>query len=330
MSNQHLTAARRVRGISPYAKAALMVLADAADEAGECFPAIGTLSAESCVPERTLTRALAELEAGGHITRRRRFNASSLYQIHPVPTPDGEVPSPNIRLPGGYTSASQAGTHPPPRRLTPASQAGTHPPPRPSNPHLTPIEPQGTKRESRTPKQASLLPPPPPRPESAIDRVAKALAAITRDPGRSRGWAVKMLEVTEGSEEAVMDAVATLRQPGRWERIRYPRTVLPQMAREALERRTVAATPPAEKPDYVSGWEVKTILRKVFDAIESGDWAYPDMETAVRGWLRDGLDPYDVVVRALTAAKRRGLSQFPTERSLDNWVRAGMKRLEDA
>ena len=123
MSNQHLTAARRVRGISPYAKAALMVLADAADEVGECFPAIGTLSAESCVPERTLTRALAELEAGGHITRRRRFNASSLYQIHPVPAPEGEVPGPHIRLPGGYTSASQAANTRLPGGFRSASQA---------------------------------------------------------------------------------------------------------------------------------------------------------------------------------------------------------------
>ncbi len=64
----------------------LLALADQASDAGSCWPSQSTLAAKCGISERALQTHLAALEAGGYISRERRYRrdgarTSDLYTL---------------------------------------------------------------------------------------------------------------------------------------------------------------------------------------------------------------------------------------------------------
>lgn len=51
--------------LPPSLKLVLMALADAADDAGQCWPSLRTLAAKCCVSERTVQRVMKDFERMG-------------------------------------------------------------------------------------------------------------------------------------------------------------------------------------------------------------------------------------------------------------------------
>jgi hypothetical protein len=86
VSIQLLAAATKVQTGTSARKAVLMVLANYADQDGTCWPAQATIAEETELGERTVRRALAELEADGWITREHRLGrvgrTSDRYRLH--------------------------------------------------------------------------------------------------------------------------------------------------------------------------------------------------------------------------------------------------------
>lgn len=86
--------------LPPSPKLVLMALADAADDAGECWPRLKTVAAKCCTSERTVQRVLKEFEAAGLLAVTRRFTAdgrqtSNGYRLSLAPYPDKLSPSPS-------------------------------------------------------------------------------------------------------------------------------------------------------------------------------------------------------------------------------------------
>jgi len=70
--------------LPPGEKLVLLALADQAnDEGRQCWPAVSTIAHKSGQGERTVRRALSDLEAKGHLTRGHRDGASTQYHVHP-------------------------------------------------------------------------------------------------------------------------------------------------------------------------------------------------------------------------------------------------------
>lgn len=77
---------------SPPQKAILLILANWADQDNKCWPSIKKLAIVTQLGERTVQRALADLEADGHIEKQFRCDAkgahtSSVYRLTYVPDP---------------------------------------------------------------------------------------------------------------------------------------------------------------------------------------------------------------------------------------------------
>lgn len=71
--------------LPPREKLVLLALADNANDEGECFPSIATISRRACTDERRTYRILKSLESANHITRVSRPGRSTLYKVHPTP-----------------------------------------------------------------------------------------------------------------------------------------------------------------------------------------------------------------------------------------------------
>lgn len=83
--------------LPPGEKLVLLALADQANDQGtQCWPSVATIGRRSGQGERTVRRALADLETKGHITRDHRDGTSTQYRIHPCQsgTPDKSAPLP--------------------------------------------------------------------------------------------------------------------------------------------------------------------------------------------------------------------------------------------
>lgn len=76
-------------------KLLLLALADSANSQGECFHSIAKLAVRASLNNRSVYRALNELEALNHITRKSRPGSSTIYVVHPTSdsnvTPDRSV-----------------------------------------------------------------------------------------------------------------------------------------------------------------------------------------------------------------------------------------------
>ena len=86
MSNSHLVAVRLNETIKGPARAVLMVLADRADENGNCYPGMAKIAKESGFCRSTVKTALRSLKNDGWISWVQRFNddgdlTSNLYHL---------------------------------------------------------------------------------------------------------------------------------------------------------------------------------------------------------------------------------------------------------
>lgn len=74
---------------APLTKFVLVTLADYANHDGGCFPSIGRLAQRTCMSERSVQRAVAELEANGVLTRQLgRDGRLWFYLNHNLPVVD--------------------------------------------------------------------------------------------------------------------------------------------------------------------------------------------------------------------------------------------------
>lgn len=70
--------------LPPGEKLVMLALADQANDEGvQCWPAVSTIAQRSGQGERTVRRALSDLETKGHLTRHHREGDSTQYHIHP-------------------------------------------------------------------------------------------------------------------------------------------------------------------------------------------------------------------------------------------------------
>jgi hypothetical protein len=83
----------KVSGIKPTARLVAFLLADHHnDSTGLCFPSIPTLAAETGLSERSVIRALEELEGSNQIRINKSVGKSSKYILLFPPTPDSLSP----------------------------------------------------------------------------------------------------------------------------------------------------------------------------------------------------------------------------------------------
>lgn len=76
----------------------LISLADQANDAGVCWPSVGTLSKRTCYQERACQKALAQLEVLGHITKVERAGRSTIFHLHPGGQELSTTPAPYAPL----------------------------------------------------------------------------------------------------------------------------------------------------------------------------------------------------------------------------------------
>lgn len=123
-----------IRSLSPMQKLVLLKLADNANDSGSsCFPGLKNIAENCGCAEKSASRAIKELEAAGHITKRRRFAMSNYYTIHPRQNDLEDGKSSRSQSPkGGDTESVNKGQ----RVLNIGSQS-------PTNHQGTIIEPSG-------------------------------------------------------------------------------------------------------------------------------------------------------------------------------------------
>jgi DNA-binding transcriptional ArsR family regulator len=82
LSNEFIALALRSDVASTVQIAVLLVLADAANADGVCWPSVDHLAEASRAGRSTVLRVLAEFEEDGYLTRRRRRAQSSVYTLN--------------------------------------------------------------------------------------------------------------------------------------------------------------------------------------------------------------------------------------------------------
>ncbi|MCU0993999.1 helix-turn-helix domain-containing protein [Stenotrophomonas maltophilia] len=143
-----------LQGLSVTQKAVLISLADQANDDGVCWPAVGTIAARCCMSPRAVRTAMDHLEVVGLLTRDRRFNSSTVYNVTPAKFDKAAAPSKGTRKTGKAGTASGAGAAPraggapdaggdAPRAGGGAAGAGLEVRPVPPNRHITLNEPSG-------------------------------------------------------------------------------------------------------------------------------------------------------------------------------------------
>ncbi|MCU1008660.1 helix-turn-helix domain-containing protein [Stenotrophomonas maltophilia] len=156
-----------LQGLSVTQKAVLISLADQANDDGVCWPAVGTIAARCCMSPRAVRTAMDHLEVVGLLTRDRRFNSSTVYNVTPAKFDKAAAPSKGTRKTGKAGTASGAGAAPraggapdaggdAPRAGGDAAGAGLEVRPVPPNHHITTNEPS---EEPSSPAGLSAAPP---------------------------------------------------------------------------------------------------------------------------------------------------------------------------
>lgn len=69
------------QGLHPTPRLILTILADMANDAGDCWPSQATLAERAGVSPKTVRNSLKILEEAGYVTWRQRFNTSCVYQL---------------------------------------------------------------------------------------------------------------------------------------------------------------------------------------------------------------------------------------------------------
>ena len=83
-------ALNEVTDITATQKAILISLADRANEDHQCWPSYDDICERSCANRKTVVKALRDLEQKGHITRVRRYSASTVYTLS-ISTENGSI-----------------------------------------------------------------------------------------------------------------------------------------------------------------------------------------------------------------------------------------------
>ena len=96
----------------PSRKAVLISLADQANDDGICWPSVGSIADRTCLDERTVQRAISDLQDEGHLTVQMRTGRSTVYRVHPR---HGDTP---------VTVTPPSESHPTPVTVTPHPRHG--------------------------------------------------------------------------------------------------------------------------------------------------------------------------------------------------------------
>lgn len=86
-----MTAAWCAVGLTHTSKIVLLALADNANDAGICWPSIPKIAERCSLDVRSVYRAIATLEGGGHATTQTRPGKATVYRVHPVTGIAGEM-----------------------------------------------------------------------------------------------------------------------------------------------------------------------------------------------------------------------------------------------
>lgn len=185
MSMAALRWARGVRGIDSSDKLVLFLLADQANDAGECWPSVAGIAEDGCMGERTAQRALAALEVAGLIVRKGN-GGRGMTRLYILQTERAEaverVPSTTKRVPpkrAERVPSTPERVSSVPERVTSTTQKGVTVAPEPSR---TPIEPIGTPNTRAEPR-AVVVPLPAWLPPDAWDAWCQHRVAKSR-----KGW----------------------------------------------------------------------------------------------------------------------------------------------
>jgi hypothetical protein len=156
------------------AKAVLISLADQANDDGECWPSVDTISERTCLDDRTIQRAIVWLEQGGYVSRKMRSGRSTRYVV-------------NLR---------QSDT---PVAATPPSESHPTPVTAPPHPrHSATHNRKGTIKEPSI-KQSAVL--------AVPDWVpAKEWADWNSYRGARKGWTARARELSLATLDALRDA----------------------------------------------------------------------------------------------------------------------------
>lgn len=90
-------------------KAVLISLADQANDAGVCWPSQETISRRTCLSDRTVRRALANLEKAGLVTNREWHGRAVTFQLLPGHSGLAQMPARTQRPTRGATMSGLVG-----------------------------------------------------------------------------------------------------------------------------------------------------------------------------------------------------------------------------
>lgn len=130
-------------------KLVLLALADNANDDGDCYPSITTLTGKCSMHRATVIRSIAALEEGGHITCDHRVGRKTLYRVHP-----SQPATSSTEQPVAGSNQSLSATKPVAACDAPRSPPRSPPPlnPPPLTPPLTPPEPSGNRQRGSSPR----------------------------------------------------------------------------------------------------------------------------------------------------------------------------------
>ncbi len=118
LSNKIVNAIRALV-MSPTQKFVLHCLADEANDQGHCYPSVSAIMEKTCMGDRTVRRAIADLEAMNLIVANRRDGRATLYDLTPAVAAGVKGHKSSRRKP--RTPAGQAGAPLPERQNPPIS-----------------------------------------------------------------------------------------------------------------------------------------------------------------------------------------------------------------
>jgi len=203
----------------------LLVLADHANDDGQCWPSIGKIAWKLNISERTIMRALKSLEERGVVTVERRQGYASVYTLHLSALPDKTPWEPRTsRVRGDKTSGvtpsddGQNVTPTPDIAVSPLPGQNVTPTPDIAVSPEPPEEPTENHQKEPPPDDA-----PSGAGEGTVDPVEESFARFwsayprrTKKPAARDAW--HKLSPRPELVETILAAVADQRQSDQWTR----------------------------------------------------------------------------------------------------------------
>ena len=107
---------------TPTEKHVLLVLATRCNKSGQCTPGIPRIAADTGLSERSVLRAIAQLERDKHITRDVKAGVGTTYTVHPGQSVTPDTASPLTDCPNTPDTVSPKHPRTPiPQKATPSS-----------------------------------------------------------------------------------------------------------------------------------------------------------------------------------------------------------------